>query len=169
MNETTKVTAKSAGEGPVTTTGAPTLHPGMARLLVGLQFVAIALLLWPAPAAGNRGLAVTAGLLGTAWLAWTLTANPWGNFRVRPEPKAGAKLATAGPYRWVRHPMYTGVLIMMTGAAIWGPLAWKAPVWLALAGILIAKARLEERGLLRQFPEYAEFRRSRKFLVPGIW
>ena len=141
----------------------------MARLLVVLQFLAIGLLLWPVPAVGNRWLAASAGLLGAAWLGWTLTANPLGNFRVRPEPKAGARLVTSGPYRWVRHPMYTGVLVMMIGPVIWGPVAWKALVWLALVGILIAKARREERSLLSQFPEYADYRRDRRFLVPGVW
>lgn len=141
----------------------------MARLLVVLQLLAIGALLWPGPATGSPWVALAVGALGLAWLGWTFSANPLGNFHVYPEPKAGARLATSGPYRWVRHPMYTGALITLAGAVIWGPFAWKALGWLALAGILIAKARLEERGLLRQFPEYADYRRGRKFLVPGIW
>lgn len=141
----------------------------MSRVLVILQFLTIGLLLWPPRVAENARLAIALFATGAVVLAWTLTANRPGNFRVRPEPKAGARLATTGPYRWVRHPMYAASLLMMAGAALWGPLAWKAPVWLILAGVLIAKARREERGLLTQFPEYAAYRERRRFLIPGVW
>ncbi|MEY4941596.1 MAG: hypothetical protein RIQ93_3331 [Verrucomicrobiota bacterium] len=141
----------------------------MARVLVFLQFLTIGLLLWPPAVAGSPWLAASIAVVGFLVLGWTLTANRPGNFRVRPEPKAGASLATTGPYRWVRHPMYLASLILMAGAVWWGPMAWKAPVWLILAAVLIAKARREERGLLTQFPEYADYRSRRRFLIPGIW
>ena len=50
--------------------------------------------------------------------AWTLIHNRPGNFNIRPAPKPQGVLVTSGPYRWIRHPMYTSVVL---GA---GALAW---------------------------------------------
>ena len=104
-----------------------------------------------------------------AWLAWTGTANRPGNFNVRPDPKPGARLATGGPYRLVRHPMYSGVLLTGAGCVVIWPVWWKLATWFALAAVLIIKARREEIGLARQFPEYDAYRRGRQFLVPWLW
>jgi protein-S-isoprenylcysteine O-methyltransferase Ste14 len=141
----------------------------VARTLVFLQFLTIGCLLWPPRVAAYPWLAGFVAALGALLLGWTLSANRPGNFRVLPAPKAGASLATTGPYRWVRHPMYLASLLLMAGAVLWGPATWKAPVWLLLAVVLTAKARREERGLLSQFPEYAAYRARRRFLIPGIW
>ena len=76
-------------------------------LWVAAQFALIALMLaWP----GHWRIGVPAELLGAAALAlgvWVLSHNRPGNFRVRPQPKPGARLVLGGPYRFMRHPMYT--------------------------------------------------------------
>jgi protein-S-isoprenylcysteine O-methyltransferase Ste14 len=107
--------------------------------------------------------------LGLAWVAWTVRHNRPGNFNILPEARAGARLVQSGPYRWVRHPMYLGSLVLAGGAVVIGPLAVKGGAWLVLLVVLIAKARLEEAALLRQFSDYESYRRERRFLVPGIW
>ena len=56
---------------------------------------------------------------------WTLAWNRPGNFNIRPEPKAGGQLVTGGPYRLMRHPMYTAVLLFAVPAS---PLAQPWPV-----------------------------------------
>jgi protein-S-isoprenylcysteine O-methyltransferase Ste14 len=65
--------------------------------------------------------------------------------------------------------MYLGSLVIGAGACIAGPEPWRIAAWPLLAAVLVAKARREERGLLGQFPGYAEYRRGRAFLIPGIW
>lgn len=141
----------------------------MGNVLVILQF---GLLLLLAVAAGvsidnAAALAVPAGVLVAASLAlaaWTLAHNRIGNFNIRPLPKAGGRLVTSGPYQWIRHPMYSAVLL---GAAA---LAWVAPswawlAWAALCAVLWTKSTLEERQLTERHPGYAAYRRrSRRFL-----
>ena len=41
----------------------------------------------------------------------TLLYNQPGNFNIRPTPKTWGTLVTSGPYHWIRHPMYTSVLL----------------------------------------------------------
>jgi protein-S-isoprenylcysteine O-methyltransferase Ste14 len=141
-----------------------------ARLLVALQLVLIVVLFLPWGAGrGRPGLAGTVMAAGVCWLGWAVAVNPPGNIHIRPVPKAGARLVTSGPYRLVRHPMYLGVLVFCAGPVCLWPEGLKISAWLLLFVVLLAKARLEERALKAQFPEYEGYRRGRHFLVPGVW
>lgn len=74
-----------------------------------------------------------------------------------PEPTENAVLRTDGLYRWVRHPIYSGVLFLGAGLAVdsGNPLA--ALAFLLLVVLLRYKAKLEEKLLRQRFPEYAEY------------
>jgi protein-S-isoprenylcysteine O-methyltransferase Ste14 len=139
--------------------------------LVALQFILAAALLltsWPPATAtlpAALALLVVAAVVGIA----TLAVNRPGNFNIRPEVKAGARLATSGIYRWIRHPMYSAVLLAMLAAALADLQPWRLVVWLALLGVLIAKLRREERYLLQRFAQYAAYRDRTWRLLPWLW
>ncbi len=145
------------------------LSPGTAgRALVALQFALIglgAVLVVPARwAAASTALALAGAALG----AWALAANRLGNFNIHPEPRRGGVLVTAGPYRWIRHPMYAALLLAMAGLATASTGAgWAA--WAALAAVLAAKARLEERGLDAVHPGWAAYRARTAAIVPFLF
>ena len=87
----------------------------MGNLLVALQFGLLVML--AALAAGNvmlgdipAGALMMAGI-AVALIAWALIHNRPGNFNIRPAPKFRGVMVTTGPYRWIRHPMYTSVLL----------------------------------------------------------
>ena len=139
------------------------------RLLVGAQFALLAWLIWPlTPQAWS--LPALALLLCAAGLgAWTLFHNRPGNFNIRPEPKASARLVVSGPYRFVRNPMYCAVLLFAAAEVVaYGDL-WKIAAWFALALVLLAKAMLEERGLRAQFAGYAEYAKRVRRFIPGVF
>jgi len=75
---------------------------------------------------------------------------------------------TSGPYRLVRHPIYSGILLAGVGTAV--ALRWSWIVAPVLAGIyFVYAATVEERYLTQQFPDdYPAYRRSTKMLVPFI-
>jgi protein-S-isoprenylcysteine O-methyltransferase Ste14 len=106
-----------------------------------------------------------AGLLVTLWARRTLA----GNWSSDVTFKQGHDLVKAGPYRFVRHPIYTGLLVMCLGTAMdIGHLR----AWLALVVMFIGfwiKLTQEETLLLRHFPDaYPAYRKQVKALVPFI-
>jgi protein-S-isoprenylcysteine O-methyltransferase Ste14 len=137
--------------------------------LVAAQFALIAALLWPVPGYRSEAL-VWALLLGGAALGlWTLTANRLGNFNIRPEVKAGARLVTNGPYRTIRHPMYTALLLFLGGIALAYGSAMKAVLFAALVLVLWAKSRVEERNMNAAFSEYAAYQARTRRFIPYLW
>jgi protein-S-isoprenylcysteine O-methyltransferase Ste14 len=111
-------------------------------------------------------VAIAAGL---ALGAWALVANPPGNINIRPDPKEGGRLATRGPYRWVRHPMYGAALLVTGGICLAYAASWRWVAWLVLAGVLHVKATLEERALTARHADYADYARRTKRIVPFFW
>lgn len=140
------------------------------RGLVTLQFGLLALLCWRAWDALSAWHAwTTAGLAAAASLGlWALTANRPGNFNIRPTPRHDGELVTGGPYRWVRHPMYTAVLLAAAALASVSHQFIDALIWSGLLGVLLAKASIEERALLVRFPAYQGYRSHTKRFLPGL-
>ena len=140
------------------------------RLLVVLQFGLLALLGWRAMAAPSAISVQVVSLLAASGLLalWALAANRPGNFNIRPTPRQGGTLITSGPYRWIRHPMYTSVLLAAAAAA-WNSFETADTLlWLALLGVLLAKATIEERALVRRFPDYQDYRVRTTRFVPWL-
>ncbi len=140
--------------------------------LVALQFALIgALLLTAWPPGETASIAAAAMLLvaATAVGVAALAQNRLGNFNIRPEVKPGARLATGGIYRWIRHPMYSAVLLAMLGLLALDVRPSRLLLWLALLAVLIAKARREERHLRHRFPQYAAYCERTRRLLPWLW
>lgn len=112
------------------------------------------------------GMAVClGGLFITIWARRTLA----GNWSSSVTFKANHELIKTGPYRFVRHPIYTGLMLMCLGSALdLGSLcAWIAPCSMFI-GFWI-KLKREEKLLLQHFPnDYPIYRRQVKALVPFI-
>jgi protein-S-isoprenylcysteine O-methyltransferase Ste14 len=105
------------------------------------------------------------GLAVALWSRRTLA----GNWSATVTFKQGHELVQAGPYRFVRHPFYTGILLMILGSVIG---AGRLQSWLGFlivcVGFLI-KLKQEESLMLRHFPdEYPAYRTRVKALVPFL-
>jgi protein-S-isoprenylcysteine O-methyltransferase Ste14 len=79
------------------------------------------------------------------------------------------ELVTSGPYRLVRHPIYSGILVAGIGTAV--ALSWLGLTAVVLAGIyFLYSATVEERYLAERFPDsYPPYKRSTKMLVPFVF
>lgn len=141
--------------------------------LVAAQFMAIGVLAWwgaPTLRRGDAPWAVWALLLLSALLgAWALYANRPGNFNIRPTPRAAGALVRHGPYRWIRHPMYTGVITFGAGSALAAG-TWPAAALLAaLVTVLTVKSSLEERWMAEAHPDYAMYRKQSWRFLPWFF
>jgi len=100
---------------------------------------------------------------------WTLTVNRPGNFRIVPEPKADGQLVTSGPYHWIRHPMYTSLLLMAAAFALLIDGWWAWFNWGALFVVLLFKLAVEEHLLKQHYSVYKDYQAQTKRLVPWIF
>ena len=113
---------------------------------------------------------VGAAVIGLAALLvmWTLVS--FRSWRVRAKIEPGHQLATDGPFRLVRHPIYLGVDLMVLGTALWIParLVWLGLLLVAVGGDL--RARAEEALLEKTFGErYQEYRSRTYRFVPWVY
>jgi protein-S-isoprenylcysteine O-methyltransferase Ste14 len=143
--------------------------PGLSIVLVTLQFTLIGVILVTGPLVATRPVFFVVEILGALLGMWAIVAIGPRDVRVLPELSARARLITRGPYRRIRHPMYTSVLILTV--ALVGdtatPVRWA--IWCVLVVVLVAKLFYEERLLLRRFPEYHDYRKRTWRLVPFVW
>ena len=112
------------------------------------------------------GAALTAaGLAFTIWARLNIGKN-WSAIVTI---KQDHELITSGPYRIVRHPIYTGLLLGFAGSAL-ARCSWAGVLALAIAcAALWRKLRLEERGLRGHFGDrYAAYSRRVAALIPGV-
>lgn len=130
-----------------------------AGLLVTLQFVLAAALVlttetFPRGVVPWGLVAAGVGVAIWAWLTMGLR-----KIRVFPAPGRSMGLIDRGPYAWVRHPMYLGVLLFTAGLVAHDPRGWRIVAWVGLMGVLVAKASYEERILVRELPGYEAYQR----------
>jgi protein-S-isoprenylcysteine O-methyltransferase Ste14 len=147
----------------------------VALSLGGSIFAGILLRQWvpaldtPAPAAfAVAGLLVIwAGLAVRVWAVLTLG----GSFSTFVQADAGQAVVTHGPYRWVRHPSYTGLLLIALGLGL-GARNWLSLLVCAIVPALglLPRIAVEESELGRVLgEEYRGYQRTTRRLVPGLW
>jgi protein-S-isoprenylcysteine O-methyltransferase Ste14 len=112
------------------------------------------------------GLVFFAVGLGFAIWARVHIGRNWGGPMTQ---KDDPELVTSGPYRLVRHPIYSGILVAGLGTAL--ALSWWWLIAVALAGAyFLYSARIEEHFMTDRFPDdYPGYRSSTKMLVPFIF
>jgi protein-S-isoprenylcysteine O-methyltransferase Ste14 len=137
---------------------------------------AVVVALWVPAAAlpGDPWLALVPGValvvLGLALRQWA--AGTLGHYFTRSITiRAGHRVITSGPYRFVRHPGYAGILVSVVGLAL--TLGNWLSVALMVIGFLLAhipRINAEEAALEANLGEqYRQFQRTRKRLIPGVW
>ena len=104
-----------------------------------------------------------------AVIALIAAINLGKNLTPLPKPKENAELIQGGLYRFVRHPIYFGVIVLSLG---WGLIQQSALVWLYVVVIAIffdIKSRKEERWLVERFATYANYQGRVRKLIPWIY
>jgi protein-S-isoprenylcysteine O-methyltransferase Ste14 len=144
------------------------------NLLVTIQFVLLALIFFLP--SGTPSASTPSWILGMgAFLVWpglgiviisifklgqSLTASPI--------PKESSELKTDGLYKWIRHPIYTGLILTTLGLALEVGSVGKLFFVGGLVVLLNYKAKWEETFLLERYPEYRAYMSTTGRFVPRL-
>jgi protein-S-isoprenylcysteine O-methyltransferase Ste14 len=117
---------------------------------------------------GQRILATTLIAAGAALSMWALLS--FRSWRFRAKLDEGHQLATGGPFRLMRHPIYSALNLLALGTAIWipTPIVWIGFVLMVIGSDL--RGRSEEALLLRTFGDvYRDYSRRTRRFIPGVY
>jgi protein-S-isoprenylcysteine O-methyltransferase Ste14 len=101
---------------------------------------------------------------------WAMRENAFASDVVRIQEERSHSVCTTGPYRYVRHPMYTGVILFVLCFPLsLGSLYSFIPASLVIA-LFIIRTAMEDKTLLNELPGYKEYGQKVRFrLLPGVW
>ncbi len=107
-------------------------------------------------------------LAGILLVFWTIAVNRFAARTIRVEE--GQQVISSGPYRLIRHPMYTGFSLSQIAMPVGMASLVTLPLYLLLIVVYIVRLLNEEKVLARDLPGYTEYcRRTRWRLVPFVW
>jgi protein-S-isoprenylcysteine O-methyltransferase Ste14 len=117
--------------------------------------------LWP-------GLALYA--FSNVPIVWAMAVNRHLEQTVRIQEDRGHQVITTGPYRFVRHPMYVGMILQQIATPLILGSLWSFVPVAALCASVVVRTALEDATLKRELAGYEDFARGTRYrLVPGAW
>jgi len=144
------------------------------NLLVSIQFLLLVVIIGvPLPRFGESfpdwvvGVGSVMVWVGLVILALSIF-KLGGSLTASPIPKNDSELKTDGLYRWMRHPIYSGLIATGLGLAIESESLLNLLVAVALIVLLNYKAKWEESFLLERYPEYRTYMSKTGRFVPRL-
>ncbi len=112
-----------------------------------------------------------AGVLGGLGIALFLGGllNLGSSLTPMPYPREGSELRTDGFYRLVRHPVYGGIILGVTGYCLALGSVWNLIIPVLIFVLFDRKASVEEKWLTERYPEYPTYATSRRKLIPWLY
>lgn len=107
-----------------------------------------------------------AGILITIW---ALIAMGMTTFSVFPTPVTKGRFTRRGPYRLIRHPMYTGLIMVAVALTFSDYNDSELIALMVLCVDMVLKVTVEERLLVERYPEYEEYKKGTFRVVPFLW
>ncbi len=138
-------------------------------VFVLVQFLCLGLIAMTGPLIASNPMLLAAELLGILLGLWAVWVMRIGNFNVTPTVKTGAKLVEAGPYRFIRHPMYAALLLVTLPLVLDHFSTLRLAIWLVLLVDLVLKLSHEEQLLASAVEGYSGYMSRSKKLLPLIF
>ena len=117
----------------------------------------------------NFPLALVVVLLGLIVGFLALLENKLDNFNILPDIKEDGELVTTGIYAYIRHPMYSSVLLLMGGVTTFYPYMYEFVLYAILVVVLLLKLFYEESLWHKEDEAYKEYSKTTKRIIPYIF
>jgi protein-S-isoprenylcysteine O-methyltransferase Ste14 len=109
-------------------------------------------------------------LIGYGLFLWAMVSNAFFSEGVRVQEERGHRVATGGPYQYVRHPGYAGAILAGLATPFLLGSLWGLILATVSATLYVIRTGLEDRTLIEELPGYGEYAsQTRHRLVPGVW
>jgi protein-S-isoprenylcysteine O-methyltransferase Ste14 len=107
---------------------------------------------------------------GMTLFGWAMITNAYFSTAARIQSDRGQTVCRSGPYRFVRHPGYSGTVLQSMGTSFLLGSIWSLIPTAAAVACMVARTVLEDRMLQNELPGYKDFARDVPHrLVPGVW
>lgn len=117
-----------------------------------------------------KGILLAIQILGLALGLWGVLVMKIGNFNVQPEVKHTAVFVTKGPYKILRNPMYSGLILFFGISIAYNYSLSRLGVFIALITVLLLKIFMEEQFLTERFEkEYTAYKKKTYRLIPYVF
>jgi protein-S-isoprenylcysteine O-methyltransferase Ste14 len=135
---------------------------------VAVQFMAIIILIFTGSIFPSDIIKLTIMILSALFGLWAMYVHRF-RFNALPELRDDSSLKTSGPYRFVRHPMYTSLIFITLIWVINDFTIFRLAVWIILLITIHLKSEYEEQLLIKKFPEYPQYKTLTKKFIPFIY
>jgi protein-S-isoprenylcysteine O-methyltransferase Ste14 len=114
--------------------------------------------------------AIVVMFLGYALSTYALVENRFFSGTVRIQSERGHTVVSTGPYKWVRHPGYSGMLIVNAGIPLLLDSYWAYIPVIAMFVVTVIRTSLEDKTLQDELEGYRDYtKKTKKRLIPFIW
>jgi protein-S-isoprenylcysteine O-methyltransferase Ste14 len=138
-------------------------------ILVIVQVAGIVLICVTAKPVCTRIALLAFQAAGLALLIWTMLYLQPGKFHILPDPVKSNRLVTKGPFRFIRHPMYLSLFLYLLPLIIEYFSFIRLGIFLIFVANMIIKLFYEERLMMAEYEQYAEYMKRTRRLIPYIF
>jgi protein-S-isoprenylcysteine O-methyltransferase Ste14 len=109
-------------------------------------------------------------LVGNSLAGWAINSNPFFSSESRLQTDRAQKVASTGPYRFIRHPAYSAAFLLWITTGLMLKSLWAVIPGFLAGSMMVIRSVFEDRMLMAELPGYVEYAKQVRYrLFPGIW